>query len=378
MLALGWYDHRLHRGVERYARIHGWSITMDCTRSRVVPWGWEGDGILAWLAADDELAEFVAGARKPTVDFSRRRPHLKFTRVLEDTAEAARLAADHLLSRGVRRFLFYIDAANWVYEERGAHFVRQLDLAGHDVHWLRWHESTFPARNHQIWKAKHRWLTNEIRTLPKPVGVFAGSDELAADVLAACESAGFSVPGEVAIVGAGDSLLAVNAMSTPITSVDTNLELLGYRGAQELDRVIRSGRSNAPAVRTIRVAPAGVIARKSSDILAVTHAGVARSVRFIQDNYRLPIAVGQLAEVASMSLRAFHEEFASRVGRGPGAELQRVRVEHAKWLLKKSREKLLVIAGECGYASSNSFSVAFKNATGLSPGDYRSRFVIPG
>ena len=52
---------------------------------------------------------------------------------------------------------------------------------------------------------------------------------LALDALETCEAAGLAVPEEVAIVGAGNSLLAVDAMHTPISSVDVNMEATGYR-----------------------------------------------------------------------------------------------------------------------------------------------------
>src|SRR4051812_36746908 len=100
LLVLGWYDYRLHRGIEKYAQEHGWHISEDHAREREVPWGWDGDGILAWLGPGDDLAHFVVNSNKPTVDFSGRRLHLKFPRVLEDTAETARLVADHFLARG--------------------------------------------------------------------------------------------------------------------------------------------------------------------------------------------------------------------------------------------------------------------------------------
>jgi len=373
LLALGWYDHRLHRGIERYARDHGWSIRMDIARNRTVPWGWDGDGILAWLGADDELAEFVASAGKPTVDFSFRRPHLKFTRVLEDTAEAGRLVAGHFLSRGLQHFLYYSDGENWVYNERGTAFVEVLHSTGYEVRWLRWHQSPRFCKGSRSWKIKRRWLAGQLRGARRPVGVFAATDELAADVLDACEQEGISVPEEVAIMGAGDSLLAVNSMSTPISTVDTNLELLGYRGAQELDRLLHARRDTSPS-RTLRIPPAGVIARKSSDVLAVNHAGVARSIRFLLENYREPIGVGKLARVAAMSKRAFQKAFVTSLGHGPAAEIERVRVEQARWLLRESSDKLSVIANECGYRSGNSFSVAFKRVTGLSPRDFRARY----
>src|SRR6185295_854056 len=68
LLALGWYDYRLHEGIARFAVEKGWHLCPDTTKEKVIPWGWGGDGILAWLGAGDDLAEFVVHARKPTVD----------------------------------------------------------------------------------------------------------------------------------------------------------------------------------------------------------------------------------------------------------------------------------------------------------------------
>lgn len=85
LLVLGWYDYRLHRGIEKYAQEHGWHLSEDLAREKVIPWGWDGDGILAWRGAGDDLADFGVHSEKPTADFSFRRPQLKFGRVLEDT-----------------------------------------------------------------------------------------------------------------------------------------------------------------------------------------------------------------------------------------------------------------------------------------------------
>ncbi len=82
LLVLGWYDYRLHRGIEKFAQEQGWHLSEDLAREKVIPWGWDGDGILTWLGAGDDLADFVFKAKKPTVDFSIRRPQLQFARVL--------------------------------------------------------------------------------------------------------------------------------------------------------------------------------------------------------------------------------------------------------------------------------------------------------
>lgn len=368
LLVLGWYDYRLHRGIERYAQEHGWRLSEDLAREKVIPWGWDGDGILAWLGAGDDLADFVAHAGKPTVDFSYRRPQTSFAHVLEDATQTAQLVAGHFLSRGFRHLICYSDAPNWIYNERGQAFVQAMEQAGRTVEWLRWQESPAYRTDRQAWKRKREWLAQEIKRAPKPVGVFAVSDGLALEVLEVCEACGLAVPDAVSIVGAGNSLLAVDAMHTPVSSVDVNMETTGYRGAALLDEMMRG--KPAPA-EPIRVPPFRLIARKSSDLMAVEHPGVARSLRFMGEHCHEPIGVDDLAREAAMSVRSFHQAFVRHLGRSPGAELQRMRIDRAKKLLGDSREKMDTIAEMCGYQNGNSFWVAFKQATGLSPRQYQ-------
>jgi LacI family transcriptional regulator len=114
-----------------------------------------------------------------------------------------------------------------------------------------------------------------------------------------------------------------------------------------------------------------LIVRKSSDLVAVNHPGVARSLRFMWEHCHEPIGVDDLARVASMSVRSYHQAFVDNLGRSPGSELHRIRIERAKKLLADSGEKIEAIAEMCGYQSGNSFWVAFKQATGMSPKQYQ-------
>jgi LacI family transcriptional regulator len=381
LIATGWYDYRLHRGMEKYALEHNWHLTADLTRGRVIPWGWDGDGILASLAAGDDLAEFVVQARKPTVDFSFRRPQLKLPRVLEDHAQGASLVAEHFISRGFKYFMFYSEEPIWAYEERGRGFVEALRRWGHACAWIRWHAS--PTHRPEIanyrtnrgqWKCHRAWLVEELRRAKRSLAIFAANDTHALDVVEACEEAGFSIPDEVAIVGADNYLLAPDAMQTPISSLDTNLEALGYRGAQLLDELMRGKR--APR-QPIRVPAAGVVIRRSSDLLAVNHPGIAKSLRFIMEHSHEPIRLKHLMTAAGMSRRGLHKAFRQHLGRTPGQELQRIRIERAKRLLAATAQKMHELASTCGYHNSNSFYFAFKNATGMSPTEYRTSRGTP-
>jgi LacI family transcriptional regulator len=372
LLAMGWYDYRLHRGIEQYAQDHGWHLCSDVTREKIIPWGWEGDGILAWLGAGDDLAEFVTHAKRPTVDFSYRRPQLPFPRVLVDHAACAQLVVEHFLKRGLKNFIFYSDVDNWAYEENGRGFVKALSDAGHACTWLRWHQSPTFTPGHLQWKYKRNWLVTQLKQAPKPLAVFAATDDRALEVLEACERAGLNVPEQVSLVGMDNSLLAVDAMHTPVSSVDTNLGMVGYRGAELLDQLMHG----KPSPREpIRIVPAGLIVRKSSDLLAVNHAGVALALRFIWARCHEPIQVGDIAKAAGLSTRGLHQAFTTHIGRSPGSELHRARFERAKNLLVTSAKKMDIIAEMCGYESANSFWVAFKQAAGMSPSKYRKKFV---
>jgi LacI family transcriptional regulator len=372
LVALGWYDYRLHRGIEKFAQEHDWHLSANLAREKVIPWGWEGDGILAWLGAGDDLAEFVVEAKKPTVDFSCRRPQLRFHRVLEDHAHAAQLASEHFLARGFHHFMFYSDMDNWSYEERGHGFVEALKRSGHECLWLRWHRSPAYRTDREQWKHKRKWLLSQLKSAPKPLAVFAANDEQALEVLETCESAGVNVPEQVAIVGAENYLLSPNTMRTPVSSIDTNLETQGFSGAALLEDLMNGKKVSR---KPVRIPATGVIIRKSSDLLAVNHKGVANSLRYIWEHAHEPINVKNLVDAAAMSRRGLHKAFLDNVGRTPGQELQRVRIELAKRLLAEGDYKLGVLANLAGYRNANSFCVAFKQAVGMSPKQFRETVV---
>jgi LacI family transcriptional regulator len=371
LLALGWYDYRLHRGIEKYAQEHHWHLCSDVTKEKVIPWGWEGDGILAWLGADEDLANFVTKARMPTVDFSYRRPNLPFPRVLVAHGAAGRLAAEHFLSHGLKHLMFYSAADNWAFEETGKGFADAIAAAGLECNWIRWHRAPAFTDSQLQWKRKRKWLLEELKRAPKPLGVFTATDDHALEVLESCESAGLNVPEEVSIIGMDNSLLAVDAMHTPISSVDPNMEMVGFRGAELLDRLMHK---KAVPAEPLRIQPAGLVTRKSSDVVAVNHPGIAKALRFLLDHYSEMIGVDDLARAAAMSRRALHRSFLHHIGRPPGHELQRVRIEHAKKLLAETTEKMDTVANLCGYQNANSFWSAFKQVTGQSPKQFREQF----
>ena len=369
LVALGWYDHRLLQGIATYATQHRWHLAAhSIIHEKVIPWGWEGDGVLAWLAAGDDLAHFVASVRKPTVDFSLRRPHLPFAHVVQDHAKTGQLVAAHFLSRGLRSFCFYSDSENWSQVERGEGFTRALAAAGQQCEWWRWREESVQRSARSLWLLRREWLLKHLQAAEKPVALFAANGTLAVEVQEICEDAGIRVPAEVAIVGIDDYLLSVGAANRSISGVDTNLEEQGYHGAALLDKMMRGAK---PPSKPVRIAPAGVITRKSSDILAVNHHGVARGLHFIAEHFTDAISVDDVARAAGMSRRGLHQAFCDHVGCTPGDKIRNARLDLAKRLLAETEDKIETVAQRSGYPNINTFFIAFRNVEKQTPAEFR-------
>lgn len=371
LLALGWYEQRVHQGIADYAQKTGWRLCAITTRDKMIPWGWQGEGILAWEGMDENLTRFVLEAKLPTVHFSFRRPELGFPRVLCDHAAAAKLVAEHFLARGFKHFMYYSARENWAFEENGHAFASILRQAGCDCDWIRWQNSPAFTTGHTQWRDKRRWLAAQLKGAPKPLALFAATDDHALEILEVCETSGIRVPEEVSVIGVDNSLSVMEALRTPISSVDMNFTMLGYKGAELLDQLIQG---KHPPAGPIRVPPTGLVERKSSDLLAINHPGLAHCLQYLWGNCHKPIGVTDLARAAGMSRSGLHGAFMMHIGRSPGAELHRARIETAKKLLAGSKRKLDEVAQLCGYQNANSLWVAFRKDTGTSPSRYRKLF----
>ncbi len=285
LMALGYYDHQLHRGVVRYAREAGWSLDTSMAHYGVLPDHWQGDGVLTLLLPHrDDVLQFMRRQTVPVVGLSLDVEEVPVPRVSLDNQRIGQLAAEHLLERGFENLGFYKFSDICDVRGRELGFREAVKRAGGHYLPLDWHSASRRHRQ-QGW---FEWLKGQLRELPLPIGIMAQSDNRASQLIDACEAVGLVIPDEIAVVGVDNDDYACEFAPVPISSVDSGRESLAYEGATLLGRLMAGGE---PPEVTLSIAPRSVVVRKSSDILAVPHKAVARALSFIWEHFRERIGV---------------------------------------------------------------------------------------
>jgi transcriptional regulator GlxA family with amidase domain len=88
--------------------------------------------------------------------------------------------------------------------------------------------------------------------------------------------------------------------------------------------------------------------------------------------------VEQMVEQSGLAARTFKRRFRAATGEAPIAYVQRIRVERAKRRLEQGGDSIEEISWMVGYEDPGSFRRLFKRLTGLTAGQYRRRFRMPG
>lgn len=85
--------------------------------------------------------------------------------------------------------------------------------------------------------------------------------------------------------------------------------------------------------------------------------------------------VASLAKRMNVSPRHFARLFRAEVGMTPASWVEAVRISAARAQLEDGRGALKQVAARCGFADANTFRRAFMRHAGISPAEYRKRYV---
>lgn len=340
---------------------------------RYVTWGdidtWPSDklgkvtGAIGMFSAGKFLEQFMK-RKIPTVNVSEKQSGVGMARVLPDNAAAGRMAAEYFLEKKFHHFAFS-GCEDFAFSRlRRIGFSERLALEGFTCMEHQFGAGKWPAHSLDPLPEVGQWLSQ----LPKPCAVFTHADDHARRILSECERLEISVPEEIAVLGCDNDEIECELSPMPISSVSFPLRRLGYEAADILQRLMNG---ETPPVDAIRLPPAGIVTRRSTDIIAVKDMAVARAMRYISAHAPEQINVSDVVKACGASRRYLERRFNTLLGRTPKQEIQRKRLSIAKRLLGETHLPMPEIAEASGFTDAKMLSSIFRADTGQTPSDFR-------
>lgn len=346
-------------GASRYAREHGWvmldiSHPVETENIRILFNAYSPSGVLV----DSPIGRLPDGLRlckglpavvHNPISFRTALPVFK-----HDQRRIAELAAKELFELGLVNFAYveYMKRESWSVE-RGKAFKRAVMERGRTF-------ASFQSGS----------LSEFLRSLPKPAGIFAANDQMAQQVMAAAASSGISVPADIAVVGVDDEPLYCESTIPGISSVRTDREQAGYLFASLLDKLMKSP-SSAP--KETYYEPQRVVRRGSTTPLPHgSTPSIASAIEFIRRQACSPeIGIEDVVRIMGMPMRKATETFKRTTGHTILDEIHNRRFERMKELLADTDTKISAIVNFCGYASEGFPKRMFLARTGMTMREYR-------
>lgn len=360
------FGRQLIIGIARYSRLNGpWSFykePIDLKSSIPHLTGWKPDGI---IMRDSLITNELLKLKIPTILAIHDSRYPEDLPVIKtDSPSIARMASDHLLERGLRNLAYCgFDGYDWS-KDRGTYFAMYNEEAGFETNIYR-----APKKMRKDdWENEQHHVSEWVKSLPKPVGIFACNDDRGQHILEVCKTNKLKVPEDVAVIGVDNDPMICEIGDPPLSSIALNAEAAGFEAAKLLDTLIRKKK---PAAKQILVFPTHIIQRQSSDILSVDDDEVAAAISYIRENARKKILVRDVVNTTGVGRRTLENRFRKTIRRSISKEIQQVRVELISRLLMETDLPISEISSLFEFTDIEHISRYFKKEKGVTLQEFR-------
>ncbi len=333
----------------------------------VVEWArsWGADAVIGQFEETDEINLFASsGIVAVAQDFKQR-----FTSIPNITADyigTGRMAARFYIDRGFRNFGFFGFSHVCWSDERLDGFKKEVVEAGFGNSLYTYNMQDID----QLWYYEQDRLTRWLQSLPKPIGVMACDDNQGNNLVEACHAAGVKIPDELSVMGVDNDELLCSLGSTPLSSIQVNIEEGGYQTAALIERRVLN--PDAP-LEDIILKPIKIVGRMSTAAFATDDLQIQKAVKFIHQHYMKKISVRDVMEEVALSRRLLERRFKSVTGQTLYQYITDLKIKRFAELLLDTDEQLIGIAISLGETDTKSISRRFKQIYGCSPSQWREK-----
>lgn len=366
------YDRQVIRGITRYVQARGsWLLYVEEDPADKIPsfTEWSGDGLIV-CTDDGQIAKAIPQFQGTIVALGALAPDVLkqfgVSTVKTDDQMIAELAADHLLEKGLTNLAYCgmpprgLD--RWIEIRRDAFCGR---VARDGLQCAVFTGKRYGPRRWDLMQAElKKWLVD----LPKPVGIMTCNDSRGRHLLEACRQLDLRVPDDVAVIGVDNDELMCELAIPPLSSVALGAEQNGFQAAELLDQLMRGRRRRTTH---ITVPPACLVARQSTDLVAIDDPIVSEALRYVREHGAERMGVLDVVRHLDVSRSTLETRFKKHLGRTVHDEIQRVRLDVARRLLTTSDLPLHVIAERAGYSTVHYMCAVFRRELGHPPGQLR-------
>lgn len=349
------FGRAILHGVQTFAaRKPGWRVVVSDTAHAPPPKG----SITGMIGAVGSRAWLdFARSCQAAVNVSNSRTDSPLPRVVSDDVAAGRMAAEHLMQQGFRRFVFVKPVESLFGRQRRAGFLTALAAQGHSC---------------TVMDGKAGFVRSLAR-LEKPVAVFSVTDTVARQHIQRLLDRGLRVPEDVAVLGMDNDEFESQISPVAISSVAPDGEKIGFEAARLLDRLLRGGK--APA-EPIRIAPLYVMARRSTDRFMADHPIVAKALRILKTRPERLATVDAVAAEAGVGRRTLERLFQKEIGSPIYRELCRAKLEAVMPEILRGDAPMFEIAARAGFTDARLFNNVCRRIYAKTPGQLRREAKI--
>ena len=353
-------------GIQKYAKeFTNWQLIIGEHPELEVEAGVHFDGIIG--RPSEACYELAKEKKIPLVNVNLSSALAsKIPSICSNMRVAGRMAAEHLIARGIRRLVHFGFSDDLSSDQ---HFEGMCEVA---------HEQGYPCSSHHVghWysdNAKH-WgsfvsmVDQAQKHWEAPIGIATPSDTLCRRIAGICESKNWIIPEQLALVGASNDLLICNGIEPSLSSIDLSCIEVGYRAADLLGRLLNGEKIHA---KTRYVNPSELVVRRSSDVFAVTDAHVTRALRVMADHVGSSLSVPDISKAAGIGRQSLERRFRQHLGRTINEEMIRLKISKLKRLLVESDHSIKELSNEAGFGTTVSMHTMFKRHTGMTPQEFR-------
>ena len=138
---------------------------------------------------------------------------------------------------------------------------------------------------------------------------------------------------------------------------------------RETEQLLNIAQKGTPATRS--AAGYSYVIELFTDLLSEKEALSVRVLRFLEQNYSLPLSLLDISEEFGVDRFSLCRIYKKDRGVTVMDDLNRIRIAKAKRFLRHSSDSISNIGKQCGFESPSYFGKCFKEATGYTPTEYR-------